>query len=159
MFDDVLINPEELTCLTQEEKNILEKGEEGDNRLYFQTKSLDNFLTCFEITGGKIFQLKRGEMSRFRSDISGYDIVIYNYFDYEDKVVDCELKLHIKNGEIQEITKKVFEIKNRPVFKLPKYENKFGYEILMFFYEIFSQITISIRKMAIKRRILIDDEE
>jgi len=159
MFDDVIISIDQLSCLTDEEKNILLKEKNGsDGNLYFQTKDLDNLLYQFEIIDGKILQHKN-KMSEFRSDINNYDVLIYTYFNLGDKVVDCELSLHIKEGIIQEITKKKFSIEEPPCFKWPEYEYKFGYYSLMFFSDVFFGASQFFRTLANKRRIMLLDEE
>jgi hypothetical protein len=150
MFDDVILDQKSLQCLTKEEIKILEKQGDG---FHFQTKSFDNCLFLFEVLNGKIYQNDM-EMKKFRDDISIYDAEIYTYFQYEDKFVDCELNLHIKEGVIQEIKKKIFEIKDPPDFQYPVIVKKFGYTPLMFFSNIFSKISFLFRKAAWKRRIL-----
>ena len=159
MFDDVIINVDQLSCLTDDEKNILSKEKDDfDGTLHFQTKDLDNLLYQFEIIDGKILQHKN-KMSEFRSDISDYNVEIYTYFDLGDKVVDCELNLHIKDGIVQEMTKKKFSIEEPQCFKWPEYEYKFGYYSLMFFSDVFFGASQFFRTLANKRRIMLLDEE
>lgn len=160
MFDDVIINKNNISCLTDEEKDVLlaDKYKDSDN-LYFQTKELDNSLYQFEILDNKIYQVK-DKMNVLRPDISSYNVEIYNYFVNKDgKIVDCELNLHIKDGIIQEMVKKRFEVKEPEYFKpLFNYEYKRGYKILLFFANFFSRISCFFRRMAFKRRVLLDDE-
>jgi len=150
MFDDVIIGKKELQCLTREEINILETKE--DEYIHFQTKSFDNCLFLFEILNGKIYQ-DNMEMKKFRDDISIYNAEIYNYFEHEGKIIDCELSLHIKGGLVQEIKKKTFEIRDPAVFQYPVIVKKFGYTPLMFFSNAFSKISFLFRKAACKRTV------
>ena len=148
MFDDVFINKKELTCLTDDEKNMLGKKD----TLHFQTKSLENWCYTFEIMNGKIYRLKN-KMAEFRPDISNYNIRVYNYIDLGDlKYLDCELKIHIKEGEVQEISKEIFKIEESIPFKFPEYHYKFGYKFLNFLASAFSSISSFFRQWSFKRR-------
>jgi len=149
MFDDVILDKKSLQCLTKEEVKILEKQ---DNGFHFQTKSLDNLCYTFEIMNGKIYRLKN-KMAEFRPDISDYNIRVYNYIDLGDlKYLDCELKIHIKEGEVQEISKEIFKIEESIPFKFPEYHYKFGYKFLNFLASAFSSISSFFRQWSFKRR-------
>ncbi len=154
MFDDVLINKKEITCLTDDEKNMLD---DKNDILHFQTKSLDNLCTTFEIMDGKIYRLKN-KMAEFRPDISDYNITVYDYIDLPDfKYLDCELKIHIKEGVVQEITKNTFKIEEMQQFKFPDYHYKFGYTILNSLSKLFSSISFKFRQWSLNRRTIIEE--